>query len=406
MPRLSHHEEMPGFPARPFASGSLRDRSPRHGWLERRSYSASNRTADRLDDDIDAAETITSRPSPWPRRRSSIVPVGQSALGSGSRPERRPEPTIGLLVQVGPAPGAGLEGEEPDALAAIADGEGRTGACGGTRPCPGAGLWPRPRSRPVSPPPGAVTMTGCAGGHRWPRSFVTKRRTLAYRPGKPWSSTRSSQVAMALRPRARACPMSPRYSSRALAVGARLAGGGQDGRGAGQTEGAAPKGRLAGFWRRRPVLGEGGGREVLAAFRYTGRLAPHARRRLDAGERPAEPAQHQDWLLLVVAHDVGHVGGETTVPSPPSNVLGCCYLPDRISGVHDWPVLGVNRGPVGCGCGGGWGDPVGWGCDGGWGDGRTRVRVAKYWARHAMRPSISCRASRRGGPSGRPPVME
>jgi len=225
MPRLSHHEEMPGFPARPFASGALRDRSPRHGWLERRSYSASNRTADRLDDDIDAAETITSRPSPWPRRRSSIVPVGQSALGSGSRPERRPEPTKGLLVQVGPAPGAGLEGEEPDALAAIADGEGRTGACGGTRPCPGAGLWPRPRSRPVSPPPGAVTMTGCAGGHRWPRSFVTKRRTLAYRPGKPWSSTRSSQVAMALRPRARACPMSPRYSSRALAVGARLAGG-------------------------------------------------------------------------------------------------------------------------------------------------------------------------------------
>jgi hypothetical protein len=45
-------------------------------------------------------------------------------------------------------------------------------------------------------------------------------------------------------------------------------------------------------------------------------------RRLDAAERPAEPAQRQDLLLLVVAQDVGHVGGETTVPSPPSTSWG------------------------------------------------------------------------------------
>src|SRR5262249_51981603 len=55
---------------------------------------------------------------------------------------------------------------------------------------------------------------------------------------------------------------------------------------------------------------------------HTGRLAPPARRRLDAAERPAELAQRQDLLLLVVAQDVGHVGGETTVPSPPSTSWG------------------------------------------------------------------------------------
>jgi hypothetical protein len=42
---------------------------------------------------------------------------------------------------------------------------------------------------------------------------------------------------------------------------------------------------------------------------------PHACRRLDAAERPAEPAQRQDLLLLVVAQDVDRVGGKTTVPT-------------------------------------------------------------------------------------------
>lgn len=46
----------------------------------------------------------------------------------------------------------------------------------------------------------------------------------------------------------------------------------------------------------------------------TGRLAPDTRRRLNAAERPAEPAQSQDLLLFVGPQDVGHVSGEITSP--------------------------------------------------------------------------------------------
>src|SRR5882672_12141798 len=54
-----------------------------------------------------------------------------------------------------------------------------------------------------------------------PRSFRTKRRTLAYRAEKPWSSTRSCQIAIAFRPRPSASAISSRYGSQALALGAR-----------------------------------------------------------------------------------------------------------------------------------------------------------------------------------------
>jgi hypothetical protein len=54
----------------------------------------------------------------------------------------------------------------------------------------------------------------------------------------------------------------------------------------------------------------------------TGRLTSDARRRLNAAERPAEPAQRQDLLLRVVAQDIGHVGGETTASPPPSTSWG------------------------------------------------------------------------------------
>src|SRR5688572_9882037 len=54
-----------------------------------------------------------------------------------------------------------------------------------------------------------------------PRSATTKRRTLAYRAGKPWPSTRSCQIAIALRPRPSASTISSRYGSHALALGAR-----------------------------------------------------------------------------------------------------------------------------------------------------------------------------------------
>src|SRR5437899_1251044 len=45
--------------------------------------------------------------------------------------------------------------------------------------------------------------------------------TLAYVAGKPWASTRSCQIAIALRPRASAVVISSRYGSHALAAGLR-----------------------------------------------------------------------------------------------------------------------------------------------------------------------------------------
>ena len=60
-------------------------------------------------------------------------------------------------------------------------------------------------------PQGVISIDTCS----------TERRTLAYRAGKPWSSTRSCQIAIALRPRATASVMTSRYLSQALALGAR-----------------------------------------------------------------------------------------------------------------------------------------------------------------------------------------
>lgn len=67
-------------------------------------------------------------------------------------------------------------------------------------------------------------MTTRASVGRLPRSFTTKRRTLAYRALKAWSSTRSCQIAIAFRPRPSASAISSRYGSQALALGARPGG--------------------------------------------------------------------------------------------------------------------------------------------------------------------------------------
>src|SRR5688500_19951405 len=64
-------------------------------------------------------------------------------------------------------------------------------------------------------------MTTRASGDDVPRSVRAKRRTLAYRAVKPWSSTRSCQIAIALRPRPSASAIRSRYGSHALALGAR-----------------------------------------------------------------------------------------------------------------------------------------------------------------------------------------
>jgi hypothetical protein len=55
--------------------------------------------------------------------------------------------------------------------------------------------------------------------------------------------------------------------------------------------------------------GEPGGFEVGPSG-----LAPHAGRRLDAAQRPAQLAEGNDLLLLRVAQEIGHDGAGTTVP--------------------------------------------------------------------------------------------
>ena len=122
---------------------------------------------------------------------------------------------------------------------------------------------------------------------------------------------------------ARASAISSRYGSQALAVGARLALGGADGRWTPRrwwpvlrTPGSVDtSGVVAGFG------GQGRGRPPRAADRdpgrlqvAAGRLATDARRLLDAPQRPAQSAQRQDLLLLVVAQDVGHAGEGPRAP--------------------------------------------------------------------------------------------
>ena len=140
------------------------------------------------------------------------------------------EPAKGPLVQLGPDLRARVQHEQPDRLAPVAerqDEEPRAAVLARLRV---RGPSARRRSRPGLPRPGAVMITTRASGGACPRSVTTKRRTLAYRAGKPWSSTRSCQIAMALRPRPSASSISSRYGSQALALGARP-GRGDRGRG-------------------------------------------------------------------------------------------------------------------------------------------------------------------------------
>ena len=72
------------------------------------------------------------------------------------------------------------------------------------------------------------------------------------------------------------------------------------------------------------------------------RFAAHARRILDAPQRPAETAQRHHLLFLLVAQDVGHPArGHALPPSSTSRVLNSVA---RFSAVHHWPVLAVDRG--------------------------------------------------------------
>jgi hypothetical protein len=55
-----------------------------------------------------------------------------------------------------------------------------------------------------------VKIVGWASGAAVVFSLATYRFTLAYRAAKPWSSTRSCQIAIALRPDASATSMNSR----------------------------------------------------------------------------------------------------------------------------------------------------------------------------------------------------
>jgi hypothetical protein len=112
-------------------------------------------------------------------------------------------------------------------------------------------------------------MTACGSG-AVRCSVWTKRRTLEYRAGKPCMSTRSCQIAIALRPRSSARSMSSRYGSHALAVGARpgwrTAASSVDTAGFGGPESVDTCSEMAGFGfdsLRRPRPGTG----IPAAFR-------------------------------------------------------------------------------------------------------------------------------------------
>jgi hypothetical protein len=76
--------------------------------------------------------------------------------------------------------------------------------------------------------------------------------------------------------------------------------------------------RLGRFWRRGPAPARQADGDPGRLQVRTGRLAPDARRRLNAAERPAEPAQRQDLLLRSSPKMLAMFGGEPTASPSPS----------------------------------------------------------------------------------------
>ena len=119
------------------------------------------------------------------------------------------EPAKRLLMQLGPAPGARLEEQQPDALAAVAEGEDEE---------PRAAVLARdgmPDHRA-----GAVVdlrfLTRRRHDHRvgvrgpLPLPLDDEAANAGVPRGNPWSSTRSRQIAMASRPRVKPTSISSR----------------------------------------------------------------------------------------------------------------------------------------------------------------------------------------------------
>jgi hypothetical protein len=227
------------------------------------------------------------------------------------------ETTETLLVQLSPATGARGEGQQPDALATVAEGEDEQ---------PGAAVLPRTgmahhraiavvdlaffarrrnddrvrlgRRRPAQTAHEAAHAGVLAGEAVVVDEIAPDRHRLAT-PGDGeldqlavrLAGTGGRRALRARRPR-----WGGRRARRRLRVGGHLFGR---------------------FWWVAPASGgphrQPGGLEVGPSG-----LTPHAGRRLDAAQRPAQLPEGNDLLLLRVAQEIGHDGAGTTVPSAAS----------------------------------------------------------------------------------------
>ena len=227
---------------------------------------------------------------------------------------RAAEPAKRALVQLGPDLRARPPREQPHRLARVAERQDEE---------PRAPVLARRRvahHRPVA----VVDLAFLArrgrdddarlGRRASPRSCATKRRTLAYRAVKPWSSTRSCQIAIALRPAAERLgdQLAVRLAGARARRAARPAASG------GRTSAGRRRSRWTPRW---PVLTAPGSVDtsaewpVLAAAPRPPAAAAHRRSRrpsgsalavsrrtpgrlLDAPQRPAQPPERQNLLLL------------------------------------------------------------------------------------------------------------
>jgi hypothetical protein len=269
------------------------------------------------------------------RREHAFLEVVEDDGGDGTA-----ESAERLLVQLGPAPRARGEGQQAHALAAVAEGEDEQAS---------AAVLARarmPHHRPVA----VVDLPFLAGrGHDHGVGVgAALAAQLAHEAAYARVTTGEAVLIDEVLPDRHGVPAAVEGQLDQLAV--RLAGARRRcaaGRGWPRRGGQEPRrqrggvgghltgrfcrvgGHLTGrFWR--PALAgvadrDPGGLEVRA-----GRLATDTGRVFDAAERPSEPPQGEDLVLLLVSQEVGHPGGGSQIP-PPRQRLGA-PLPH-------WPVF-------------------------------------------------------------------
>ena len=174
-----------------------------------------------------------------------------------------------------------------------------------------------------------MTITGCASGgalaaerhHEAPHAGVAGREAVLIDEVLPdrhgvaaAAEGQLDQLAIRLAGAGRRGPAGRRRPPRRARRGPAASSAGVGGHLTGRVcrVGGHPTGR---FWRWPPAARRAdrdpGGLEIGAR-----RLAPDARRLFDAAQRPAQPPQSENLLLLVVPQDVGHPGGGPQVPPP------------------------------------------------------------------------------------------